>query len=243
MKISVIHPSRSRPDMAKKTAHKWLSSAKDRGDIEYILSVDSTDPTLDRYDFANELGLLLHIGDNKTAIEAINSSARLAMGNFYPPDLLIVVSDDFSCPYHWDEMLRERLHDKSDYLVKTIDGGQPWIITLPIMDRVYYQRFGYVYHPNYLHLFCDTEFTHVGHMLGKVIELDIKFPHDHYTTGKMAKDAINVKNDATWSQGESVYLSRLYDNFDLPIDQIVNGADYCHISHLQWLKSKGVSFK
>jgi hypothetical protein len=229
--------------MAKKTIHQWLSSAANRDNIEYILSVDSTDPLLAKYEaFAADMGVLLHIGDNKAAIEAINSSARLAANNFYLPDLLVVCSDDFSCPYHWDKALVKALEGKRDYIVKVDDGAQPWIMTLPIMHIDYYKRFGYVYHPSYGHLFADTEMSHVGHILGKVITLPITFKHLHYTTGAMAKDAINAKNDATWAQGEQTYLDRLLNHFDIPETDRVNPINHVHASHLQWLDSKGVRF-
>lgn len=242
MKYALIHPSRSRPDMAYKTIKKWLSSAKYRDSIEYYLSVDSDDPELSKYSYANELGIIFHVGENKTAIEAINSTARIAANNFYPPDVLIVVSDDFDCPFHWDEALNMALSDKEDYIVKTDDGAQPWISTLPVLHRKYYKRFNYIYPPCYKHLFADTEYTHVAHMLGRVVEVPIRFPHNHYTTGKMAKDSINQKNDNTWNQGEQMYLDRLVDNFGLKQEDIVNPINQVHHSHLQWLETKGVKF-
>lgn len=243
MRISIIHPSRSRPLMAKQTIHKWLSSAHDRDSIEYILSVDSTDPLLAEYEaFAADMGVLLHIGDNKTAIEAINSSARLAAHNFYPPDLFVCVSDDFACPYHWDKALNEALEGKSDYVAKTVDGLQPWIVTLPIMDLTYYKRYGYIYNPIYKHMFSDCELAHVATITDKLIYVDIRFPHNHYATGMMAKDSVNEKNDSTWNQGEQVYLDRLVNYFDIPESERINPINKIPAHHAQWLHSKGVKF-
>lgn len=177
----------------------------------------------------------LLFSDNHSAIEAINNAAKVAKG-----DLLIVVSDDFSCPEHWDTQLLKYLKDKSDFVVKTYDGLQPWIITLPIMDRVYYERFGYIYHPEYKHMFCDTEMTHVGDLLGKTIEIPMIFNHRHYSQpGGITKDAISVKNDSTWNQGEKLYLERMMRNFDLPPEDI-KGHLKCGEEHVKWLQSKGV---
>src|ERR1051325_1576707 len=147
MKITVIHPSRGRPKEAFITACKW----RDRADseFEYILSIDNDDKSLQSYisifyDYGpTGLG---HTNHNKTAIEAINHAAKIATG-----DLLVVISDDFDCPEHWDTLLLTELAGKSDFCVKTDDGLQPTLITLPIMDRIYYERYGYVYHPSYLH--------------------------------------------------------------------------------------------
>lgn len=229
--ITIIHPSRSRPEIARKTFMNWFDKSKNLA-FEYILSLDKSDPLINEY---YEWAPNAVTNDNRSAIEAINSAARVAQGN-----ILIVVSDDFDCPMHWDKLLLDAVDGKEDFVVKTLDGGQPWIITLPIMDRKYYERFGCIYHPDYEHMFADTEMTHVGHMLGRVIELPITFRHNHYTTGAMKKDAINEKNDRTWNQGEALYLERLSRNFDLDPKYIINPANLCHKTHLDWLRQKGV---
>src|SRR6185312_3169539 len=233
-KISIIHPSRSRAEQAHKTCTNWLDKATNPHEIEYILSVDISDPDLayyyGKFDWPTTN---ICVNDNKTAIEAINNAAKQATGN-----LLIVVSDDFDCPEHWDAWLTDALEGKEDFVVKTDNGLQPWIVTLPIMDRKYYERFGYIYYPGYNHLFCDTEMSMVGTLLGRTITLPIKFPHLHYSQSYgHKKDAINEKNDATWKQGEDLYIERVKSQFGLE----GNFKADIPFSHIQWLKSKGVS--
>lgn len=219
--ISIIHPSRNRAQMAFNTIDKWLSSASNTIPLEYIISVDNSEPDYYWYE-TNFCSLKLKYPDkyiqlikngNENAIQAINNGAILTTHN-----LIVVVSDDFDCFPNWDIFLINALKDKKDFIVKTSDGIQDYIITLPIMDREYYNRFNYIYNPEYQHMFCDTEMTDVGHLLGKVIDLksDINvFKHNHYSTGGMQKDAINEKNDATWIQGENLYYSRKANQFYL----------------------------
>lgn len=230
MRITIIHPTRGRKKLAFETATKWRDRADNPENIEYLFSVDNDDiqwavnmPTYWGGAFTLQKYSILH-NNNKSAIEAINNAAKIATG-----DLLIIVSDDFDCPEHWDTLLRESVKDKSDFLLKTDDGLQPTLVTLPIMDRTYYERFGYVYHPDYLHMFSDQEMTAVAIMTGKYLKSDLKFPHNHYTTGKTPKDAVNIKNDATWGQGEALFNARLKNNFDLPPEQIVK-----HYSEIVW---------
>lgn len=206
MKISLIHPSRSRPKEALTTSAAWLSRAYNSLYIEYILSLDTSDPRLN--DYHDALRKQSIVNDNRSAIQAINKAAEKATG-----DLLIVISDDFSCEQDWDVKLLDALHGKEDFIVKTPDGYQKTLITLPIMDRKYYERFGYIYHPDYKHLWCDTEMTVVGHMLGRVIDVDVLFEHMHHSLGKSKKDKISEKNDATWQQGKRVFHERLKSNF------------------------------
>ncbi|ASU34403.1 glycosyltransferase family protein [Mucilaginibacter xinganensis] len=206
MMISIIHPTKNRQELSWKTYNEWIRKADSLVGIQYILSVDTDDKINYEQTFLCDVLRM----NNNSAIEAINNAAKIAVG-----DLIIVISDDFSCPEHWDTLLLELLKGKSDFLVKTKDGLQKTLITLPIMDRTYYTRFGYIYHPDYLHMHCDEEMTIVGHMLGRVITLDLSFPHNHYTTGKMAMDAINVKNNSTWAHGQATLDRRSKDNFGI----------------------------
>lgn len=206
MKISIIHPSRGRAEMALTTKGNWLRKAELPGNIEYILSCDNDDPCYTQYHYYYNCLW----NDNKSAIEAINNAAKVCTG-----DLIIVVSDDFDCPNYWDTLLLNNIDSRSDFLVKTLDGIQKTLITLPIMDRVYYNRFGYVYHPDYLHMESDVEMTAVGMMLGRVINVPLLFEHRHYSTGKSKKDMISVKNDSTYKQGKEVITRRLLDNFGI----------------------------
>lgn len=217
MKISIIHPSCSRPEMAYRTFLEWTANCDCPSNVQYIVSIDEGDPKSDMYfSIFDRTHADIWCNPNKSAIEAINVVAPSTNG-----DLLVVVSDDFSCLYGWDTVLKNALKDKSDFLVKTDDGIQPTLITLPIMDRVYYERFGYVYNPGYKHMWSDNEMTAVGHMLGKVIELPVLFKHNHYITGAMKKDAVNTKNDATWNQGEKLFNERKAMNFGLKDEEIV----------------------
>ncbi len=200
--------------MAANTMKKWQSSAKNKAAIEYIMSVDDDDAMLDFYEGAVG-GEHLLCNRNKSTVEAVNKAAAAATG-----ELLIVVSDDFDCPFHWDEGLLRALAGKEDFAAKTHDGLQPFIITLPVMDRAYYERFGYVYNPVYQHMFCDTELTAVAYMLGRMVYVPITFPHNHYTTGRTKRDELNIKNDATWAAGEAIYNHRKSINFGL--DNIVH---------------------
>jgi hypothetical protein len=231
MKISIIHPTRGRKIQALATAHKWMRKADRQNNIQYIFSVDNsdTDQWVDIINFTpqcffnNGYEATVLKSDNKTAIEAINNAAKIATG-----DLLIVVSDDFDCPEHWDSLLLlAGLPTMSDFIIKTKDGIQPTLITLPIMDRVYYNRFGYIYHPDYLHMHADEEMTIVGHMLGRVINVDLEFKHNHYSVGGMKMDAINQKNNATWSHGQTTLNRRAKDNFGI-------ANPVCKIEDIQW---------
>lgn len=222
-KITLIHPSRGRAELASKTATKWITKAKNPEAIEYFLSIEHDQ--LAEYRTWCKIDNTL-VGNNKNAVEAINNAA-----NSVDFDILVVISDDFDCPLHWDELLRAVIDDKTDFVLKTFDTTQHWIVTLPIMDKVYYKRFGYVYYPGYKHMFCDTELTTVAQYLDKlIIRNDVVFPHLTHTTNN---DSINAKNNSTWNEGEKLYLDRYKQNFG--VEKL---KEISYKPHLDWVKNK-----
>lgn len=214
MKISVIHPSRNRPQQAVLTAIKWMGMADNPDNIEYIMMCDFSDSEIAEYskqfNGRYKKSPSIYCEDNHSAIEAINNAARLATG-----DLLVVISDDFDTFFGWDTLLLKELKGKSDFLLKTQDGIQKTLVTLPIMDRSYYNRFGYIYHPDYQHMGCDVELTAVAMMTGRLIPSQLQFPHNHYSTGKTVKDTINEKNDLTYAHGDMILTEHLKNNFGI----------------------------
>jgi hypothetical protein len=224
--ISLLHPSRGRPEKSFETVQKWIQRAGNVS-IELIVSLDEDDPELQGY---REMHVsLLEINKNRSAVDAINNAAKKARGN-----ILIVVSDDTDCPENWAVDLLKCVEGKTDFIAKTNDGIQKWIITMPIMDRAYYNRFGYVYYPGYLHMFCDTELSCVADLTGRRIDIPLTFEHLHYSVGKSNKDSVSEKADSTWTQGESLFLERYKRIFDLKeISGKITSPQY-----LSWIASK-----
>lgn len=225
--ISLLHPSRGRPAKSFETVQRWIERAGEGIETELIVSLDEDDPMLQGY--MDRHVSRVTINKNRSAVDAINRAAVRARG-----DILVVVSDDTDCPENWGNLLAREVDGKLDWILKTQDGIQDWIITMPVMDRRYYKRFGYIYHPDYLHMFCDTELTCVADLTGRKITSSLPFPHLHYSTGACQKDGISEKADATWAQGEALFLDRYKRNFDLPE---ING-EIRSPSYLNWIRNK-----
>lgn len=202
--ISIIHPSRGRPEKSLKTIDNWLLYATN--EVEIILSNDNDDPLAYRYITAYTERI---IRDNRSCVDAINKAAEIATGNIF-----VVVSDDTDCFPGWDEALLKELEGKEDYLLKTDDGIQDYIVTMTVMDRKYYERDGFIYHPDFFHQFADTYLTCLADIRGRLLFSKLKFPHLHYSYsgGKEAADALNHRNDATWKDGQDTFV-RLMKQF------------------------------
>lgn len=238
MKISILHPSRSRPNQALSTIIHWLSNTSGMILWEYILSVDSNDPYLNEYNslsIPNNNHIRMIVNDNQNIVHASNKAANDCHG-----DIIVLASDDFTCFKDWDLAIIKALEGKSGVL-KTFDGVQRWIVTLPIMTRDYFDEQGYIYHPSYQHCFCDTDQTHKADLQKKlIIRNDIFFKHNHHSTkGGQPKDEVNKKADLTWAQGEKVYLDRCRNKFGLQGVNIYDlSPEASKAGHVNWLKKK-----
>lgn len=231
-KISIIHPTKSRPKRSSEILHKWISRST-RKDFELIIVINWDDPFLEDYrtEFDKlplETKMFIKTRAN-TAVGAINFGAEFASH-----DIMMVVSDDTDCPNEWDTYIYGHVAGHKDFVLKTQDGIQPWIITMPVMDKAYYDRFGYIYFPEYQHMFCDTELTAVADILERKITCAVLFPHLHYSIKGFPKDALSAHLDSTWQQGEQLYLKRHAENFGL----LNAPGTIQHKPHLKWVQSK-----
>ena len=209
-KISIIHAT-CRGDAAFSVINQWLWNASMKPPVEYILSVDTEDAY--SYDFSDCLEyeyLKVIRNNNRSAVDAFNRGAEVATG-----DIFVCISDDMVSFRDWDLALLKDIGERTDFYMKVQDGLQPTLVTLPVFDRAYFNRLGYVWNDNYKHMFCDQEATAVAIMTGRYINSNLLFPHAHYTTGQVKKDAVNVNNDSTWGYGEALFNHRLKNNFGI----------------------------
>jgi glycosyltransferase involved in cell wall biosynthesis len=240
--ISLIHPSRGRPQKSVDTFKKWMSHSQARDKVEFILSIDEDEPKDNTYTkasqyitlynaamFTHDLPYTLLVSKNKSAVDAINNAAEIAKG-----DVLMVVSDDTEPCNAWIEYIYHETNGKTDWILKTQDGIQPYIITMPIMDRAYYNRTGYIYHPDFQHLFCDTYLTCVADITGRKITSDLMFKHNHYSVNGTQPDELHKRNDSTWKQGQETFI-RLMKEFT-PEQR----AKITDPGMKNWLRNKGV---
>lgn len=212
--ISIIHPSRGRPHKSFATIKKWVERIGVT-DFEVIIAIDATDPESGKY---QELYLMnasfaatLTIGDHQSAVQAINYAAKIAQGN-----IMVVVSDDTDCPLNWGKRLLHAIGDAKDFVVKTNDGIQKTMVTMPIFDKLYYYRDGYVYNPIYDHLWADREYSDIAYKRKRVIKkMGLKFPHNHYSRNGGQADETTLKNEISYASGKRIYLERQKMKFGL----------------------------
>lgn len=227
--FSLIHPSRSRADKSYNAVTYWMKHYSGRlENIEVIVSLDEDDPQLTSYlnKFPSTDTI---VNKNKSSVEAINKAAAISTGK-----ILIVIGEDGYLPPSWQHEIIKEVEGKVDWILKTQDGIQDYIITLPIMDRTYYNRTGYIYHPDFQHLFCDTYLTCVADITGRKITSNLMFKHNHYSVNGTEPDELHIRNDATWRPGQETFI-RLMNQFTLEERRRIKDQ-----SMKNWLRNKGV---
>ena len=207
MTISLIHPSRGRPELGSQTAKKWVSSAG--VPVQHIFSLDSSDPTHGAYEWLD----LCLINDNTCVVEATNVAAKEAIG-----DILIYLSDDFDCFPDWGKVIEKEVKDFSPlWLLKVDDclqGFEVPVLTIPIMSKGLYQRLGYFWHPEYRSMFCDEHLFWVCRKLGVLRNAPhIKFEHKHASVGKAPNDETYIRSSKNWDQGKALFAKHKSQGF------------------------------
>jgi len=206
--ISILHPSRGRPEKAKQTANEWVDNI---GDVkwEYIISLDIDDNTLTKYPlWLLQENVFTIVGDNTSVVEATNQAAKKATG-----DILIYVTDDFKCFPNWGKVIEDRIGDTSKPVMLKVDDClqqfRVGVLTIPIMTRALYKMLGYFFHPEYKSMHVDVDLFETCKKLGVIKYCpDLKFPHHHVSNGKAEMDETYRRSTAHWNQGLEVIAKR-----------------------------------
>lgn len=215
-KFSIVHPSRGRVKESWNCIMAWFGLMSPYNELEYILSLDQDDSR--KYmkvieQSMNRMALKIAVGPNSNVVQALNRGACQATG-----DILIYVSDDFLCPHNWDLEIQKAVKDRGDdWFLLVNDGIQQKTATLLIESRKYYDRFGYMYYPDYISMWADPDATEVARRSGKLIDVtgSLLFKHNHYSIGGLPVDATYLKENSSkaWTHGENLYLQRAKNNF------------------------------
>ena len=191
MNILVQFPTLARKKRFLECLRLYVGKVSGKHHLTFNINCDLDDLTMNNADTINEIKEIfdgqsvcfdnMHFDRDTTKISAINDHI-----NIEEFDVVICASDDM-IPYvdGWDHKIATAMQDNypdTDGCVSFSDGRDVGnLITFSIMGRKLYERFGYIYHPDYKGLYCDNEFTDEVNRLGKVTYIDEEIiGHEHY---------------------------------------------------------------
>lgn len=219
MKILIKFPTRNRKDKFFDVLQKYYDFADDISKIEFLITLDSDDQSMNNQEVIDKLNTFDNLkyifGFSNNKIHAVNRDIEI--GDW---DIILLASDDM-IPNEkgYDEQIRFNMklyYPDTDGILWFNDGNRKDLNTLCILGKKYYQRFGYIYHPDYKSLWSDNEFMTVGNILKKQTFIDrVIIHHQHPDWGYGSRDKIHTLNSNHDKDDRNTFFNRQKNNFNL----------------------------
>lgn len=229
MKILVKFPSRSRPERFFRSLDSLYQLCYAPENMYVLLTADTDDGTMMNSDVYTRIvndykNIKIVYGRSEGKVHAINRDMD-KLHEYWPEaadwDAIVVLSDDIRMIISgWDEIIRMEFQQRptigGTYLHFMEKDTKRLLNVMEIMNREYYDRFGYIYHPSYKSLWCDNEKTEVAKMLKCYHYIDSEiFVHENPVYGYQPRDAMFDAQQALWGVDEENYRARKAINFEI----------------------------
>jgi len=220
MKILVKFPTRGRKHKFFNVLKQYQNLCEDINNTHFLITLDEDDLEMNNPDSIDILSSFKNtkfiFGKSKSKIDAVNRDVEVS--NEW--DIILLASDDMIPKVKgYDKIIREKMIENfpdTDGVLWFPDGNRKDLNTLCILGKKYYERFNYIYNPEYLSTWCDNEFTDVANILKKQIFIDeVIIKHEHPDWGYGGKDVIHQLNYDNESYDKSIYLRNKSNNFGL----------------------------
>ena len=215
-KILIKFPSRSRPDKFFACLDNILHSAR-HDDFEVLATLDLDDETMANPEVRDRIKqypmVRAYWGTSNSKIQAINRDMEFA-GEF---DILLLWSDDMWIDKDgFDRFVVASFNNFSGLLHLPDGHANSRLVTLPIMDRAYYQLDNFVYNPIYKSVYADNEQMAVAKLRGKYKYVhESWYTHRHPIWGYGKADAQLRHTESFYPIDQPTFLKRQAENFGL----------------------------
>lgn len=213
--ILLKYPSRERPEQFKKNVERWEKSLSPKTQYHWLFTFDEDDATMRDMDMSfitNPYTVSIQKPNGKIA--ACNDGVRETVINFdmKDDDMIWLISDDM-CPM--ETSLDVHISNEMEYHYPDGDGGIHIndglqglrLCTFTCIGVKYFNRFGYLYHPDYKSTHADDEFTIIGWALRRLLWMpDVWVKHEW--VGTHSPDALHQKNHAIMSSDGKIFEDR-----------------------------------
>lgn len=226
--ILLKYPTRQRQLKFFENLINYLNKASGKYLIKVVVSMDADDSQMNTQEVRDALDSLqeedfidihYHYGDSLGKVHAINRDIPKCEW-----DVLIATADDMEpVEDDWDDIIMQDMirefpnldgalnYNNDPRLEEKGAEGYKTLITLPVIGRKLYDKFGYIYHSDYKSEWCDNEQTEVFESLGVLRHINRrpiihKFVPFH--------DQLMIRNMRIgWEQDRLTYASRKAKNF------------------------------
>jgi hypothetical protein len=221
MKFLLKYATRQRPDLFCQTLRAWVKHLSGLHEIQFIISVDEDDTKMQEQRVFKVINEAMHhervevsfyTGAKEGKIRAINRDIDKCK-DF---DILICVSDDMvPVKQGYDDRIAQDMaehYPDFDGVLHYNDGQtNHQLMTLSVIGKKYYDRFGYIYHPAYTSLWCDNEAMVVAKQLERYKYFDDCIIEHQWK--RHGDDHIYKVSEANYQRDRAVFNQRSKEGF------------------------------
>jgi hypothetical protein len=221
MKLLIKFPTRNRKNKFFKVLRQYQNLCEDLDNTYFLITLDNDDESMNPSDVEDIFNTFKNIkvvyGTSNSKIHAVNRDIELI--NDW--DIVLLASDDMTPKVKgYDNIIRNKMkefYSDTDGILWFNDGHMGnKLNTLCILGKKYYDRFGYIYHPEYKSVWSDNEFMLVGNLLGKQTYFEqVIIEHEHPDWGYGSRDEIHQINSKNENQDKLLFTKRKDKNFYL----------------------------
>ena len=219
MKILIKFPTRGRKNKFFNVLKKYQTFLYDINNVTFLISIDEDDADMNNSDSLEILSTFKNckviVGESNSKIHAVNRDIDKD-GDW---DIILLASDDMIPQVKgYDQIIINKMlenYPDTDGVLWFNDGYQGnKLNTLCILGKKYYERFNYIYYPEYKSTWCDNEFMLVGNLLKKQKYFPmVIIKHEHPDWGYGKHDIIHHKNHSDLSFDMNLFKDRQSKNF------------------------------
>jgi hypothetical protein len=221
MKLLIKFPTRGRKEKFFEVFKQYQNLCEDLDNTYFLVTLDNDDEDMKLSEVEEMFNTFKNVkviyGDSTSKIHAVNRD--IEMINDW--DIVLLASDDMTPKVKgYDNIIRNKMKEfypDTDGILWFNDGHQGNSLnTLCILGKKYYDRFGYIYYPEYKSVWSDNEFMSVGNILGKQTYFDeVIIEHEHPDWGYGNRDIIHHTNSKNESHDRTLFMNRKQNNFYL----------------------------
>lgn len=234
-RILFKYPIRDRESRFFSTLETYYRLMSDKKNFSFLVTIDRDDPVMNNPEIFTRLknyrNLKFEVAGCTNKIQAVN----YGIGD-EKWDIVVIVSDDMIPQLEgYDDIIRQRMSEKfsdTDGCLWFNDGFQAdHINTLQIAGRKWYDRWGFVYHEDYVSQRSDVEYQNLAKRFNRICYFpETIIRHEHADFGIVPYDRLLLHNYTFIRRDDEKYQEREKLGFPVKIPKI---------AHFIW--SKGVS--
>ncbi len=209
IEISILCPTRNRPQQLELMISSAISLAKNPEKIEFCVWIDSDDSSYDDFLVKNRhINLSVYRGSRVLLCSAWNALASFAKGDF----LMWLGDDSVFLTQNWDSLLTEKVIEFPDnlglaYVNDLGDYEQKWA-NIGMVHKNWVNTFGFLFSPHMRDNGIDGWITDVAKRINRLAYLDyVKVEHRQHRQKKSLYDDTYKFRDITnkWNDVQGLY--------------------------------------